>query len=919
MSLSLYNKKRRFNKTPEPEGKKTAQKGGLRFVIQKHDASSLHYDFRLEMEGVLKSWAVPKGPSLNPADKRLAMHVEDHPYSYRNFEGIIPEGEYGGGTVIVWDEGTYELAEGEGLSKKEAEKKALKDLASGSIKVILHGEKIKGSFSLRKLRKEGAEKAWLLIKSKDSFASEEDITKKEASVKTGKTIAQVAADAGTTPHHPDTKKDTKKGTKKEVKLLPKKEAQKPIKKGSAKSKQPLADLIGEEAAAKCKKSLPPAEASPMLATLANEPFDDDNWLFEIKWDGYRAVAYLNNDEVELISRNNKPFTEKYFPVANALKSLGINAVLDGEIVAVDKNGLANFQALQNWQNTPVSLQFVVFDVMWFDGFDVTSLRLIERKELLQKLLPQNDEIIKFSDHVIGGGKEFFKVALDKGLEGVMAKKLDSLYEWNARTAAWLKVKVALRQEVIITGFTAPRKTRKFFGALLLGLYDGTELQYIGHTGSGFTAKSLAQIYKLLQPLVIEHCPFKQCPKGNMPVTWVEPKLVCEIKFTEWTDEHMARHPIFMGLRNDKKATDVRFEKSVTINTMNKKEASSTNKKEEKIDEKVTKTAAKKGTKKGPSSAKTPGLQLHLQNGKDQEVTLNKHTLTVTSLDKLYWKKEKISKLDTLNYYLQAAPFILPYLLNRPHSLNRHPSGIDAPNFFQKDMKGKLPDWMKTHTDFSESTDQHIDYLVCTGEASLLYMANLGCIEINPWHSRSKTWQKPDWCLIDLDPDKGNTFDQVIEVALVVKKVLDSIGADSCVKTSGSSGIHIYIPLGAKYSYDQSKTFAELVVAKVNEELPDLTSVARTPAKRKGQIYLDFLQNRETQTAAAPYSLRPKRGAPVSTPLHWSEVKKGLTPTTYTIKNIFDRLKTEGDLFAPVLGPGINLQKVLRQLETITNK
>lgn len=656
----------------------------------------------------------------------------------------------------------------------------------------------------------------------------------------------------------------------------------------------------------------------MLATLVEAPFDSKDWLFEIKWDGYRAVAYVKDGQAEIISRNKKSFSEKYFPVVAALQKLPVNAVFDGEIVAIDERGLANFQALQNWQNTPVTLQFFIFDVMWLNGYDLTSLPLIQRKGLLEKLIPGNDAVLRYSDHIIEKGKAFFKVALGKGLEGIMAKKGDSEYLPDSRAESWLKIKVNQRQEVVIAGYTAPRNTRSFFGALLLGVYEGDRLIYVGHSGSGFDKKSLEEIYAKLQPLIIKDCPFEKCPKGNMPVTWVQPQLVCEIKFTEWTKERIARHPIFMGLRTDKEAKQVQFEKSKTIKTMAKpvsktsapaKKAVSAKKVEPK------KTASKKrGGKRGVT--KTSNKIVDADAGADQVIKLGGAEVSLSSLNKIYWKKEGLTKLDSVNYYLQAAPYILPYLIDRPMSLNRHPNGIDAPNFFQKDMKGAAPEWSQTHVDFSESTNVNVEYLVCNNEATLIYMANLGCIEMNPWHSRSQTWLQPDWCLIDLDPDKPNTFNQVMDVALLVKKILDSIGADSYVKTSGSSGIHIYIPLGSKYSFEQSKQLAELVVNMVNVELPELTSVERNPAKRKGKIYLDFLQNRETQTAAAPYSLRPKRGAPVSTPLDWSELKHGLTPGTYHMGNIFDRLKVEGDLFKPVLGKGINLQKVLSSLESI---
>lgn len=665
----------------------------------------------------------------------------------------------------------------------------------------------------------------------------------------------------------------------------------------------------------------PQDVVPMLATLVDEPFDNENWIFEIKWDGYRAVAYCNGKSVELVSRKLTPFTEKYYPVADALKELKYKVVFDGEIIAVDDRGMAVFQSLQNWQNTPVHLQYSIFDILWLDGYDVTHLPLTERKKFLKEILPEDHEVIKYSDHVVENGKDFFQVAVSQGLEGIMAKKANSVYQTDKRTENWVKIKVNLRQEVIIVGYTEPRRTRKYFGSLLLGLYDGNELVYVGHTGSGFNSKSLEQIYNKLQTLITNECPFEKCPKGNMPVTWVKPKLVCEIKFAEWTKGRIARHPIFMGLRVDKKAKHVMFEKSVNISMIKKATGSkpqAANKKAAKATPKKTVrssalTYAPPKKKSEKISVKTSGKQIDLNEAADQQIVLDGQELKLSNLNKLYWKKEKFSKGDMINYYLKIASYILPYMKDRPQSLNRHPNGIDAPNFYQKDQRGKLPNWMQTHEDFSESTNETIEYLVFSNEATLIYMANLGCIEMNPWHSRSQSWQNPDWCLIDLDPDKPNTFEQVMDVAKLVKQVLDSIGADACVKTSGSSGIHIYIPLGAKYNYDQSKQLAELVVTLVNQELPNLTSMERSPSKRKGKIYLDFLQNRETQTAAAPYCLRPKPGVPVSTPLDWSELKKGLTPKTYHAKNIFDRLKVEGDLFTPVLGKGIDLEKVLSKL------
>jgi bifunctional non-homologous end joining protein LigD len=927
MSLTQYKKKRNFSDTPEPEGKEKSSANALRFVIQKHDASHLHYDFRLEMRGVLKSWAVPKGPSLNPADKRLAMMVEDHPYDYRNFEGVIPAGNYGGGTVIIWDEGSFEPIDAEGLSREEQEKLLLKQLHTGNIKFILHGKKVKGYYTLFKLRK-GDEKSWLLIKKEDEYVNtDSNIIEKNKSVRTGKTLAQVAAENGTEVNHPgeDLQPEGAKKTpvKKLIKQLPQKaktaEKKTTVKKsGNYKKKvSDISKLLGDAATLAIEMPLP-TEVKPMLATLVDEPFSSDDWLFEIKWDGYRAVAYMDDDYFEMLSRNNLSFVEKYSPVADALKGLGIQALFDGEIVAVDEKGLADFQLLQNWQTTHVgALHYYVFDILWLEGYDLTRLPLIERKRILKELLPTDHPVLKYSDHVIGKGKDFFKVALKGGLEGIMAKKINSKYEVGNRGETWLKIKVNQRQEVIITGFTEPRKTRQYFGALLLGVYKDEELIYIGHTGSGFNKKSLEAIYKKLQPLVIDTPPFPHPPKTNMPATWVKPKLVCEIKFTEWTKDLQARHPIFMGLREDKDPKQITVENSKVMSTIIKgKKAPAKKAVVQKEAGKKKEPTVKKAKVAGTKKKVAPSVLFDIANGKDQEFTINKQELKFTNIDKLYWKKEGITKGDMLNYYAQIAPYILPYMKDRPQSLHRHPNGVGGMHFFQKDIRGKVADWLPKHESFSESTNEMIQYMVCNDEAALLYMANLGCIEMHPWHSRVKKPDNPDYCLIDLDPDKSNTYDEVIQTAHVVKALLDEVKAPCYPKTSGSTGMHIYIPLGAKYNYDQSKQLAELVVNLVNQELPDLTSVERNPDKRKGKIYLDFLQNRESQTVAAPYSLRPKPNAPVSTPLDWSEVKKGLTASTYTIKNIFDRLKRTGDLFEPVLGKGINLESVLKKIEAM---
>ncbi len=891
MSLALYKKKRSFKQTPEPSGKKATTGAALRFVVQKHAASHLHYDFRLEMEGVLKSWAIPKGPSMDSSVKRLAMMVEDHPYDYRSFEGIIPEGNYGAGTVMIWDEGTYEPAEGDTSGKNAQEKNLLHQLHSGRLKFILHGKKLKGEFILVKASGRG-ENAWLLMKLNDKYASKEDISAKDKSVQSHKTIEQIAA---TSHNFFESNRKVKPGAKKKAVSAVKK-------KSSVKINDEIEELLD-----KGRKTPPPADIRPMLATLVDEMFDDPGWLYEIKWDGYRAIAYLFRGIVELKSRNNISFNEKFRSIVEELKQWPVNAVIDGEIVALNEKGHADFQQLQSYAKNgeAAELVYYVFDIIWYDGRNITDLPLTDRKKILLSIVPADNPVIRYSDHVEGEGKSFFKAALKQGLEGIMAKKMNSEYVINFRSRNWLKIKNSRRLEAIICGFTKPRRSRKFFGAIILGKYFGNELKYIGHSGSGFDDKSLKEMAKKFKPLITDECPFQVKPKTNMPVTWLRPELVCEVKFSEWTDEDILRHPIYQGLREDKTAQE---EKNEQVVHAPKKETTMPKSK------KAAAPKAKKAVKKAARKPNPSGKLLLPEKSKEEVLTIQQHELKLTNLNKIYWPKERITKRDMLNYYYAVMPYILPYMKDRPQSLNRHPDGIDGPNFFQKNVEGKVADWIETYAYISESDNETKQFLVCSDEATLLYIANLGCIEMNPWHSRVQSPDNPDWCVIDLDPD-GNPFDQVMEAALAVKEVLDSIDVPGYCKTSGATGMHIYIPLGAQYSYDQSRMLAELVVGMVHDRIPSFTSLERSPAKRKKKIYLDFLQNSAVQTIAAPYSLRPRPGATVSTPLDWKELKKGVKPSDFTIYNTQDRLKSKGDIFKPVLGKGISLEKVLRKVES----
>jgi bifunctional non-homologous end joining protein LigD len=880
MSLQLYRKKRAFNKTPEPTGGK-ASKDQLRFVIQKHAASHLHYDFRLEMEGVLKSWAVPKGPSTDPSIKRLAMMVEDHPYDYRNFEGIIPKGQYGGGTVIIWDEGTYAPSEGAHGTKAAMEKDLLRQLYKGRLRFVLNGQKLKGEFALVKSSYQG-EKSWLLMKVKDKYAKATDITKKDKSVVSGKTIAEV-----------------EKTSTNIYGSAPKKKATKP-------KREKL--LVKNKPVAKGKKIRLPIDMTPMLATLVDKPFHKEGWIYEVKWDGYRSLAFLNKSDVELRSRNNKSFTERFYPVHEALKELNLRAVLDGEIVVTNDQGIPHFGNLQNWRSeADGQLRFYVFDLLWHEGYSLMELPLLQRRERLEEIIPDHP-MIHVSKAFETNGIDFFKVAARAGLEGIMAKKADSLYTPGVRTKEWLKIKAALRQEVVIGGFTRNDDSPKKFSALLAGVFEKGKLRYKGKIGTGFSDKLQDDMMKRFKPLITSKNPFSIIPDINKPsrfrpnppnatVTWLKAKLVCEVSYTEMTSEGIMRHPSFEGMRTDKNAADVKEE--IPKHTVNV------------IKNEKNPLTEKKVFKAGKPERKT------LLNPTDEMQTrkINGHELKFTNLSKIYWPREKITKRDMLNYYYQAAPYILPYLKDRPQSLNRHPNGINGESFYQKDVTGKVPDWIKTFPYRSEGDDRKKNFMVCTDEAGILYMASLGCIELNPWSSRTNSPDHPDWCIIDLDPDK-NKFEQVIEAAQVTHQLLESVGVPHYCKTSGSTGLHIYIPLKAKYTYEVSKEFARVIVTFVQREIPRFTSIERQTSKRKGKIYLDFLQNRPQATLATVYSLRPKPGAPVSMPLHWEEVKKGLQITDFTIHNAIARIREQGDIFKPVLGTGIDVEKVLAKLNKL---
>ena len=901
MTLAKYKARRNFKKSPEPLGGKAETSSKLRFVVQKHDASHLHYDFRLELDGVLKSWAVPKGPSMDPSVKRLAMMVEDHPYDYRGFEGVIPNG-YGAGTVMIWDEGFYEPAEMIGETKNKQEKNLRRSLRAGKIHFILCGRKLKGEFAIIKTRLKG-ENSWLLFKVKDKYANAADITLKDKSVVSKRSLTQIKK-TGISLNDPEVTKKQSEKNKKKLGFLKQVDGDNSLKHkiynaslkkaATSKIKMPLGT----------KKAKFPLSIKPMLAVLVNKPFDKEGWLYEVKWDGYRAISMMRKSSVELKSRNDKSFRDKFYPVTKALEELKLNAVLDGEIVVLDEKGISDFGDLQNWRSEEDGeLYYYLFDIMWLNGYDLTQISLVERKAILEKLIPENN-ILKISRSFNESGISFFETAKKLGLEGIIAKKSDSYYRPGERSDDWLKIKANKRQEMVIGGFTKNDNSNKYFSSLLVGVFDHGKLKYTGKVGTGFNADTQKEILRQLKPLIVKTPPFESLTDLNNPsrfrpspphasATWVKPKLICEVSFTEITKDGVMRHPSFEGMRIDKNAKNVVMEKA---------------KIQKKVSEARAETKMKRNSISKNKKEKTPLLNSLEET---QVKKINGHDLKFTNLGKIYWPLEKITKRDLLNYYYQVAPYILPYLINRPQSMNRHPNGINGPGFYFKDVTGKAPEWAETFLYHSESDDRDRRYLVAKNEASLLYMASLGCIEMNPWHSRVESEDYPDWCIIDLDPGK-NPFDEVIKAARVTKEILDGLGVVSYPKTSGSTGIHIYIPLGASYTYDQSKEFARVIARMVYEEIPEFTSIERVVKNRKGKMYIDFLQNRPQATVCAPYSVRPRPGATVSMPLHWDEVKKGLQMRDFTIKNSLERIKSTGDIFKPVIGKGVDLLKVINQ-------
>ncbi|TMG50549.1 MAG: DNA ligase D [Chloroflexi bacterium] len=880
-SLSEYQRKRDFSKTSEPKGAPDAS-GGNRFVVQKHWATRLHYDFRLEMEGVLVSWAIPKGPTLNPAERRLAAHVEDHPVSYYDFEGTIPKGEYGGGTVMVWDWGTYALEE-----STPAE-----SLRRGEVKFRLNGVRLTGRYALVRTR---SDKDWLLIKKKDEAADPSfDIQHFDTSVKTGRTKEEIEQGQDAVW---SSRRDAGGGG--------------------------LINLANAE------KGPMPRTLEPMKAQLVDAAFDDDRWLFEVKWDGIRLVSFIDNGKVSLQTRAGRIVDDEY-PQLQAVSRLvkAKQAVLDGEIVALDEEGRPSFQLLQNRGKEPHPMQYVVFDIVYLDGQRLFRVPLEDRKRLLRDIVRDSD-LLKYSEHVLGEGKAFFKAAQQKQLEGIVAKLRDSPYQPGMRSSAWLKIKAVRQQEVVIGGFTEPRGGRRHFGALIVGVYEDGKFVYAGHVGGGFDERSLESLAKLMKPLIVKTSPFSgEPPRGNEKPTWVRPKLVAEVKFAEWTRDGVMRQPVFLGLRDDVDPREVRRElphdadremaqakraptargkrqqvarKTSTRVARSRVSAPSEATATDIPDTSLSKAAAQVAKKlrtdiRGATASELDALDAIKTEGNWE---VGGRIVHLTNLHKLLFPEDRYSKRDLIRYYVQVAPVMIPYYKDRPLSMNPHPDGIHGKSYWVKDKPDYAPEWIPT---FRYQDQKGLkDWILIEEVATLAWLANHAVIDMHPWYSRVDKPEYPDWSVIDLDPAEGATFKDVVAVAKVMKSALDHLELTGVLKTTGQSGLHIYIPIERRYTLEESRGFVAKLAHMIAELMPEKVTEVWEVKRRTGKIRIDYTQNVINKTLAGPYSVRPALRAPVSTPIAWRELDDSrLRPDKWTIKTLGDRLLEVGDLFHDAL-------------------
>ena len=910
--LAEYRRKRDFTKTAEPEGGDEApSRGSLRFVIQKHAASHLHFDFRLELDGVMKSWAVPKGPSIDPAIKRLAMQVEDHPISYNDFEGTIPKGEYGGGTVMLWDQGTYGAAGAAG----DEERKALRDgLRRGRLDIVMHGERLRGGFAL--VRTRGGDEGkpqWLLIKRTDDEAqSGSDIVAEQmTSVVTGRTMEEIAAGKG----------------KRRVWRSNRGKAEDPMLKGAKATTKKTAKKVAKTAI---------AALVPMKASIGTDVPVGDGWTFEPKYDGIRVIAYATSEGARVVTRNGNDKSRQFPEVVEALVALARKArrplVLDGEIVALEGDDIARFQSLQGrmhatdrdrienaLEGAPAAL--IAFDLL-MDGdaplLDETWTK--RRARLEQRLRNRTSSRLRLGETVPNDGEEMLERARERGWEGIIAKRIGDPYRPGERSRGWLKLKIEHRQEFVVGGWTEPRNTREHIGAILLGYFtDDGKLVYVGHTGGGFNRESLKDMYGRLSKLEQPKSPFTTTPKTNEKPHWVKPKVVVEVKFGEWTAEGKLRQPIFLGVRDDKPAREVtreaesvQDEEEESAGRVRRRSTGANAAASAMAPRKAGRPTGKKASsgkrasgRRGPAFEEGPAianaavverLREIEESGGDGVVKIPGGELKVTSLDRVMFPKDGVTKGALMRYYASVAPFILPALKDRPLVLKRTPEGIEGETFFQQKAPEHSPDIVRVETIEGNSGDDK-ERLIGGDLATLLFCVQNGCVSMDPWHSRVQDLDRPDYTYLDLDPQPKASFATVRDSARWVKEELDALGLHAALKTSGSRGLHVAIPLPPNATWETAVALAEIIATRVAEKHPKHATVIRWVEKRPTTtIYVDYLQNIRGKSIASAYCVRAKAGATVSTPLDWSELTDDLDPRDFDIATALTRFKSVGDLW-----------------------
>ncbi|MEQ9497530.1 MAG: DNA ligase D [Deltaproteobacteria bacterium] len=825
--LDKYYAKRSGDRTPEPYGGTQRGAGTRAFVVQKHAARRLHYDLRLEMNGVLKSWAVPRGPSFDPAVKRLAVMTEDHPLDYKDFEGVIPAGNYGAGAMIVWDRGTWIPIEEKGATLEE-----------GKLLFELKGQKLRGVFTLVKTKGESNE--WLLIKKPDAWAAEEGTRQvSSASILSGLTVEDLARGRKTGPE--------------------------------------IIEQLEAIDAPKLPVDFENLEA--MKAGTAEAPFSKPGWLFELKYDGFRLLVEKDGSRIRLRYRSGNDATDVYPDLVVALRAFPFDHfILDAEVVVLDDESKPSFQRLQKRTQLvrkmdidraaisyPATLY--VFDLLAFEGFDLRGLPLVERKAALRKVILAQG-VLRFSDHIETRGEDFFAQVEKMGLEGIVAKRADSKYI-AGRSQDWLKLRVEQSEDFVVVGFTEPKRdTRTGFSGLLLGEYVGHALRYVGSVGSGFTEQLLTDIRAELDAITCDMPQFTGDPIPSDRNRWVEPKLVVEVRYLAYTDERQLRHPVFLRLRDDKTVAEMKDD-----------------------DPDLAPTAPQPPATDDAGAVRVP----------------------FTNLDKVFWPEDGFTKGDLIDFYRTISANILPYLEDRPVVLTRYPDGIDGKNFFQKDAPGHIPGWVRTERMWSEHASREIDYFVADDEDTLLYIINLGSIPLHVWSSRVSEIGRPDWTILDLDP-KGAPFTDVVKIALAIKSLCDDIGLPCYPKTSGSTGLHVLVPLGRQCTYEQSRGLAELIARIIVEELSDIATVARNLNARGGKVYIDFGQNGHGRLLVSPLCVRPRPGATVSTPLTWDEVTLDLDPDQFTIRTVPERLAAQDhDPLRAIFDDKPDLAKALAKL------